>query len=117
MTKIGIDIIVINRIEKIIKKYGVEKLKFLNEDEKYSHKAETIAGIYASKEAFSKALGTGIGSEFSFLDISIIKNNKNKPYIKFNSPTLSRKIKECDVSITHDGGFAIAAVILKLRKI
>ena len=115
MIKIGIDIVVIKRIESIIKKFGIEKLKFLNEDEKYTDKIETIAGIYASKEAFSKAFGTGIGKEFSFNDISIIKNNKNKPQIKINSPALFEKIEECDVSITHDGGFAIAAVILKLK--
>ncbi len=115
MIKIGIDIVVINRIEKMINKFGVEKLKFLNNDERYSNKSETIAGIYASKEAFSKALGTGIGNDFSFSDISIIKNNKNKPQIKFNSPILFEKIEECDVSISHDGGFAISAVILKLK--
>lgn len=115
MIKIGIDIVLVNRIEKMITKYGIEKLKFLNEDEKYTQKPETIAGIYASKEAFSKALGTGIGSELSFKDISVVKNYKNKPYIKIHSPSLLKTVKECDISITHDGGFAISAVILKLK--
>ena len=115
MTKIGIDIVVINRIEKLVKKFGINKLKFLNEDEKTSSSFETIAGIYASKEAFSKALGSGIGKEFNFRDISILKDKKNKPYIKINSKDLKYKILECDVSITHDGGFAISAVILKLK--
>ena len=115
MIKIGVDIIVIKRIERLINKHGIEKLKFLNEDEKYSQKPETIAGIYASKEAFSKALGTGVGKDFSFSDISVIKNNKNKPIIKLNSPSLLKTVEECDVSITHDGGFAIASVILKLK--
>jgi len=116
MIKIGIDIVVIERIEKLIKKYGVEKIRFLNEDEKYTS-FSTIAGVFASKEAFSKALGVGIGKEFSFRDISILKDSKNKPFIKINSPTLKEKIKECDVSITHDGGFAIAAVILDINLI
>ena len=115
MIKIGIDIVLVNRIENMINKYGIGKLKFLNEDEKYTQKPETIAGIYASKEAFSKALGTGIGSELSFKDISVIKNSKNKPYIKIHSPSLLKTVEECDVSITHDGGFAIAAVILNLK--
>ncbi len=113
--KIGIDIVVIKRIEDLIKKFGIEKLKFLNQDEYYSKNPNTIAGIYASKEAFSKALGSGIGEEFSFRDISIIKNDKGKPLIKINSPTLKTKIKDCDVSITHDGGLAIAVVVLKFR--
>ena len=117
MIKIGIDIVVISRIETLIKKYGIEKLRFLNNDEKYTSSPSTIAGIFASKEAFSKALGVGIGKEFSFEDISIIKNSKNKPLIKIHSPTLKKKIIQSDVSITHDGGFAISAVILKLKEI
>ena len=111
MIKIGIDIIAINRIEKLIEKFGIEKLKFLNSDEFYSTKPQTIAGIFASKEAFSKALGCGISKDFSFKDISILKNEKGKPFIKINSSKI--KIKNCDLSITHDGGFAIAAVIVE----
>ena len=110
MIKIGIDIVVISRIEKLIKKYGLN-LKFLNEDEKYTNKAESIAGIFAAKEAFSKAIGSGIGKEFSFKDISILKDKKGKPFIKLNSPI---PIKNSDISITHDGGFAIAAVIVEI---
>ena len=112
MIKIGIDIVVIKRIEELINKFGIENLKFLNKDELYSSKAQTIAGIFASKEAFSKALGCGIGKEFSFKDISILKNKKGKPYIKINSSKI--KIKNTDLSITHDGGFAIAAVIVEI---
>jgi len=117
MIKIGIDIVVIKRIENLIQKYGIDKLKFLNEDEKVSSSPSTVAGIFASKEAFSKALGVGISKEFSFKDISILKNEKNKPFVKIHSSILQKKILECDVSITHDGGFAIAAVILKLKEI
>jgi len=110
MIKIGIDIVEIKRIEKLIEKYGLN-LKFLNEDEKYTMKSESIAGIFAAKEAFSKALGTGIGEEFSFKDISILKDSKGKPFIKLHSPL---PVKKTDVSITHDGGFAIAAVIVEI---
>jgi len=115
MIKIGIDIVVINRIERLIKNYGINKLKFLNSDEIFTSSPSTIAGIFASKEAFSKALGVGISKEFSFSDISILKDEKNKPFIKINSPILRKKILDSDVSITHDGGIAIAAVILKLK--
>ena len=112
MIKIGIDIVNIDRIEKLIDKFGIEKLKFLNKDELYTDKSESIAGIFATKEAFSKALGTGIGKEFSFKDISVLKDEKGKPFIKINSFTI--KIKNCDVSISHDGGFAVAAVIVEI---
>lgn len=112
MTKIGIDIVNITRIEKLIDKFGLEKLKFLNKDESYTVKPQSIAGIFAAKEAFSKALGTGIGKEFSFSDISVLKNKKGKPFIKINSSNI--KINNCDISISHDGNFAIAAVIVEI---
>ena len=112
MTKIGIDIVNIARIEKLINKFGLEKLKFLNKDEFYTAKPQSIAGIFASKEAFSKALGTGVGKEFSFKDISVLKDKKGKPFIKINSSKI--KIKNCDISISHDGGFTIAAVIVEI---
>jgi len=113
---IGIDIISINRIEKTINKFGNKaKNRFMTKNEQISaKKLSSIAGIWASKEAFSKAIGTGIGREFSFLDIEILKNNKGKPIINILNPILKEKLKnkQIDISITHDGDFAISAVII-----
>lgn len=73
----------------------------------------SIAGLWAAKEAASKALGVGIGAECSFFDIIIEKSSKNAPILKF-SPKIYKNfnIKEAALSISHDGGFAIAAVIV-----
>ena len=113
---IGIDIVSIQRIEKSIEKFGDKfKYRFMTKTEiQNTTKISSIAGIWASKEAFSKAIGTGIGADFSFLDIEIIKNKKNKPLINILNPSLKQKLsnKNIDISITHDGGFAIAAVII-----
>jgi len=113
---IGIDIVSIKRIEKSINKFGHKaKNRFMTINEQNSaKKISSIAGIWASKEAFSKAIGTGIGSEFSFLDIEILKDKKGKPYINIINPNLKQKLqnKKIDVSITHDGGFAISAIII-----
>ena len=110
---IGIDIVVISRIDKLLKKFGQKaKNKILNKQEQQFFKSSSsIAGAYAAKEAFSKALGTGIGKECSLKDIIILKNKNNKPY--FADETLQKfNIKKADLSISHDGGFAIAAVII-----
>ena len=110
---IGIDIVEIKRIEKFLEKFGKKGLKkFLTQNEiNLAKRPESIAGLFAAKEAFSKALGTGIGEKCSFLDIEILKNEKNKPY--FSKKTLEKfNIKKADISISHDGGFAIAAVII-----
>ena len=110
---IGIDIVEISRVEKFIEKYGQKALdRFLTKKEQsFISSLESIAGYWAAKEAFSKAIGSGIGENCSFLDIEILKNEKNKPY--FSPKTLNKfNLKKADVSISHDGGFAIAAVIV-----
>ena len=113
---IGIDIVSISRIEKSITKFGDKaKNRFMTPNEQKLHtKTASIAAIWASKEAFSKAIGTGIGSEFSFLDIEILKDKKGKPIINILNSNLKTKLKnkKIDISITHDGGFSIAAIII-----
>ena len=42
-----------------------------------------IAKRFSAKEAFSKALGTGIGKHLSFKDIEILKDIRGKPYFKY----------------------------------
>ena len=81
--KIGTDIIQIVRIEKALDKFGdTFKNKFLNESEiKRAKKIESIAGLWAAKEAISKALGCGIGAELSFHDIQSTKMKKVHPHL------------------------------------
>lgn len=113
--KIGTDITVISRIDKSYQKFGKKFLdRFLNESEqKLSTKVESIAGYWASKEAISKALGCGIGKELSFLDIIIYKDSKNAPHFKLTPQAQKiHKIQSSSLSISHDGGFAIAVVII-----
>lgn len=115
---VGIDIVSISRIEKMIEKFGEKALmRFLNEKEIALVKSpSTAAGFWAAKEAASKALGTGIGAECSFHDIKIKKDKRNAPKIKYSKSVRKKyKIKKAHVSITHDGGFAIAVVHLSKK--
>ena len=117
--KIGTDIIQISRVDKSLEKFGNKfKEKFLNHEEiKLAKKVESLAGFWAAKEAISKALECGIGAELSFHDIIINKTSKGAPYF-----TLSKKaqkvfsIERSSLSISHDGGFAIAIVAILLRR-
>jgi len=115
LIKVGTDIVAIDRVEKALIKFGNRyKNKFLTQKEQeLSKKVESIAGYWASKEAISKALGCGIGKELSFLDIEIYKDSKNAPYFNLSSNS-KFKIKQSSLSISHDGGFAIAVVIIEL---
>ena len=110
---IGIDLVSINRIEKMIERFGEKALKrFLSDKEILLVKrASTAAGFWAAKEAASKAIGTGIGKECGFHDIKISKTKKNAPKIKYKKKIRKKyNIKESVVSISHDAGFAIAVV-------
>jgi holo-[acyl-carrier protein] synthase len=108
---------VVSRIEKSLNKFGEKFLnRFLNkEEQKISSKVESIAGYWASKEAISKALGCGIGKELSFLDIIIYKDKKGAPHFRLSRKAQKlHKIKTSSLSIAHDGGFAIAVVVLRV---
>jgi len=111
---IGIDIIELNRIEKMLD----GKLKFmervLTEEErsvasklKGNRLVEFVAGRFAAKEAYSKALGTGIGKEVSFLDIEIKNDDRGKPVLIANTEQIVH------LSISHSREFAVAQVVLE----
>ena len=113
--KIGTDIVSIKRVERSLEKFGDRfKQKYLTESEIAATKRiESLAGLWAAKEAISKALGCGIGRELSFLDIEILKERSGAPYFRLSPEAQSRhRIKESSLSISHDGGFAIATVII-----
>ncbi len=119
MMMIGIDIVKIERIEKLIKKYPDKALKrFLYEEEITLVKSvETAAGFYAAKEAVAKALGTGIGHACSFYDIKIHKDRNGAPYFTLNKHLVEKfSIKASALSITHDGGFAVAVASVTILK-
>jgi len=113
--KIGTDITVVSRIEQSYKQFGQKFLdRFLSkEEQQLSTKIESIAGYWASKEAISKALGCGIGAELSFLDITIYKDARKAPHFRLSQKAQElHQVKSSSLSIAHDGGFAIATVIL-----
>lgn len=113
---IGIDIITISRMEKLIEKFGEKALqRFLSTDEiSYIKNPTTAAGFWAAKEAASKAIGTGIGADCGFSDIMLSKSAKGAPLITFSQKIIDRfQITDSSVSITHDGGMAIAVVAIE----
>lgn len=115
---IGIDIVSIDRVTKLYEKFGDKFYdRFLSKDEKKLVKStQTAAGFWAAKESASKAIGTGIGEICSFYDIKIKKDKNGAPKIKYSKKIRKRfKIEKSNLSITHDGGFAIAVVINSLK--
>ncbi|AKT92263.1 holo-ACP synthase [Campylobacter gracilis] len=118
MIKIGTDITAVRRISALRTKYGAKFLKrILKKSERSSAlRDESIAGIYAAKEALSKALGTGIGAEFGFKDAKIYKDALGAPHLKIRKKIRKKfHIKSASLSITHDANVAIAVVALDIK--
>jgi len=116
---IGVDLIKISRMDKLIEKFGEKALKkFLCSSEiQLVKNYKTAAGFWAVKEATSKALGTGIGSECSFHDIIISKTTKGAPRIELSKSIIDNyNIVSTSDSITHDGEYAIAVVAIEGEK-
>ncbi|MDP4086410.1 MAG: holo-ACP synthase [Bacillota bacterium] len=110
---IGIDIIELPRVREMIAKQKRFIDRILTEKEKETYQAlsdsrrvEFLGGRFAAKEAFSKANGTGIGKELSFLDIEIDTDERGKPFVRF--PEV-----KAHVSISHSKEYAIAQVIIE----
>lgn len=113
MIGLGIDIIEIDRIEKALtQKRFLERLFTVSEQAYLSQKnVESIAGLFAAKEAISKVLGTGI-SGFSWLDIEVYHTESGAPKVRLlngakeQADTLG--IREILISISHCKTYAVA---------
>lgn len=117
ITGIGIDIIELDRIEKILTRQEkfIDRILTTLEIQQYNklsdkRKVEFLAGRFAAKEAFSKAVGTGIGQELSFTDIEIQVNENGKPFITKPIET------GVHLSISHSENYAVAQVVIETLK-
>ena len=121
----GIDIIDINRIRKVIDKYGnrFKKRCFsvseIERSEKRKNSVESYAKRYAAKEACAKALGTGLARGVFWKDIEVKNNQFGKPFIKLhgNAKDLFRNMDKklntkIEVSLSDEKKYAIANVII-----
>ena len=122
---IGTDIANINRIKKSLKnKDFIDRLFDKNEIKKCSiqiNKANCYAKRFAAKEAFSKALGTGISKGISFNEIVVLNEKSGKPYIKLINKTkkiverkLKKKTYKISLSIADEKDYAVAFVTISI---
>ncbi|MGF7058087.1 NAD(P)H-hydrate dehydratase [Brassicibacter mesophilus] len=115
----GIDIIEIERIKEVIEINSKFMTRVFCESEiayinSRKNNINTIAGIFAAKEAISKAIGSGI-RDFKWTDIEIYHDSLGKPLVKLNrNAERTAKNKGIDaiyLSITHDKDKAAAIAI------
>lgn len=112
----GIDIVEVERIEKSMQSPAFLRRFFSEKEKAYfeskSFNPESVAAAFAAKEAFSKAIGTGIRC-FKLEEVSVCHDLLGKPYFEFSGN--ARKIAEkrklnLSLSITHTKKIAQASV-------
>ena len=125
---IGTDIIKISRIKKSIKsKTFISRLFSQDEVEKCNKTKNTFncfAKRFAAKEAFSKALGTGISKGINFNEIVVLNEKNGKPYIKLKNKTkknvekkLKKKFFKISLSLADERNYAVAFVTISIWKV
>ena len=122
---IGTDIVKVSRINKLIINKKFLKRLFNKDEIKKCNKSKNSSSCYAkrfaAKEAFSKALGTGISKGLSFNEIIILNKNSGKPFIKLIDSTkkivekkLKKKKYKISLSLTDEKNYAVAFVTISI---
>lgn len=116
MKGVGIDLVEVARIRKSMENPRFVSRVFGEEEQKLftgAHAAERAAANYAAKEAFSKALGTGVVG-FSLNEVETLRDELGAPYLRFSGKA-AEIVRERGLrflcSLTHTADHAEAIVI------
>ena len=122
----GCDIVEISRFKKWVGEESLFIERFFNPNEfpsdsmRVQRKCEHLASRFAAKEAFSKALGTGV-RDFSLDEVWVRNTELGKPELVVEGKALEILEKMCGkdacvhVSLSHEKKYAVACVIIEVR--
>ena len=120
---IGIDVMKVERLVAALERFGerMEKRLFTDAELAYcrGHKDPLphLAARFAAKEAASKAIGTGMSGGIGFKHFEVIQPGGRQPRLEFHGPALERfeqlGARDSHLSLSHDGGLAIACVVIE----
>ncbi len=122
---IGTDIVNVDRVKKVLKNKNYLDRLFnkleISKCRKLSSSENCYAKRFAAKEAFSKALGTGISKGIKFNEIVVLNKKNGKPFIKLIGDTkkiVEKKFKTQKsnffLSISDEKEYAVAFVTISL---
>ncbi len=122
MIGIGMDLCEIARMEKLLlKNDAFLKRYFTAEEQAYilskgKGAAQSMAAIFAAKEALFKAMGTGV-SGHAFTEVLVLHNDKGQPYYSLQGAAAKTfaalGAQRAHLSLTHEAGVAGAVAILE----
>jgi len=122
---IGTDIVAIERFQRFLdtENTGVmERLFTPAERSRCGSRKDTASGLaarFAAKEAFLKALGSGLRDGISWLDMEVTNDSLGKPELTLSGKAADqfqmKELNRIHLSLSHDGGNAVAMVVLESK--
>lgn len=120
---VGTDLIEIPRVERALARFGLRfAQRILCEPELRRFRAHATPAAYlakrfAAKEAFTKALGTGIRAPANWHGVWVVNLRSGKPQLEFSAPLAAlleaRRIRRTHLTLSDERGLAAATVILE----
>jgi len=111
--RVGVDVAAIPRIAEAQKRFGnrfLQKFLTAQEIDYCGGSAERWAGRWAAKEAIGKAMPTGVPRPH-MRDVEILPSEDGRPHVRV-APATTLTGRDIDVSIAHDGHFAVAVAVI-----
>ncbi|MDR0436330.1 MAG: holo-ACP synthase [Propionibacteriaceae bacterium] len=113
---IGVDMVSVARLAAALERHpGMARRVFAAAELVGQPSTESLAGSFAAKEALVKALGSATGG--TLIDIAVTHDGDGAPSLTLNGAVRARAeergVVRSHLSISHDGGMAIAMVVLE----
>jgi holo-[acyl-carrier protein] synthase len=114
---VGTDLVQIDRVAALVQRYGDRFTGRVFTDQELADCGGMVASLaarWAAKEAVAKALGTGIG-KVAFQDVEVVQDGAGKPDLRLKGGAAevaeALGLHQWAVSLSHDGGLALAFVV------
>ena len=123
---LGCDMLEVGRLEGLLRKgrdVFIKRVLTPGEIDEYERRSDKsairgtlfVATRYCAKEAFSKAMGTGVGAQFSFQDLSVLNSDSGAPVLVYSERLenwLQSRRAQAKISISDEQNYVMSTVIL-----
>ena len=120
---LGLDLVEQERVRRAVERHGSRFVDRIAGPEEIASRAsgvlrhESLAGLFAAKEAVLKALGTGWADGVGFRQVVVLRSPSGAPVVRLDGEAARRAgelgVARVHLSITHDAGVAAAVAVLE----